>query len=357
MKQKIIEHFAGIALVTLAAIIGVFAMSAATQSAIIKNSTAQTEHFGTLSFVDFNNPFDLALLRDVVDIYYPGQHNRNDSMLGAVIRSKQKEFSGNVQNARVHQALTWTTLTSIAAMYARFFIVYLIVMALTWYGVETIAVWRFTYRKRHAGSTPKTPVETAKRLFAKLAGNFATVILFCPAYVIAYAIRTEFNTDTVVFLILLGVISNGVLITYANKFYSFLTTESRRGYVDTAIVKNCHNSYSRDGADGISLGALFSIGKRFPGHVFDHIFRNARFHYRSTIKEQASFIITGIIIIEMALNIHGYLSYEMLRQLLYKNYSIVAAIMLGIFYTVKLTDIATDYIMHRESLRYENISA
>jgi ABC-type dipeptide/oligopeptide/nickel transport system permease component len=88
--------------------------------------------------------------------------------------------------------------------------------------------------------------------------------------------------------------------------------------------------------------------------VFDHIFKNAQFQYLSTLKEQASFLITGLIIIEMALNIHGHLSYELLRQLLYKNYSIVTVIILGIFYTVKLTEIATDYFIHRQTLRYEN---
>jgi len=56
----------------------------------------------------------------------------------------------------------------------------------------------------------------------------------------------------------------------------------------------------------------------------------------------------------MALNIHGYLSYEMLQQILYRNYSIVAVIVLGIFYVVKGTEILVDILIHKESLRYEN---
>jgi hypothetical protein len=44
----------------------------------------------------------------------------------------------------------------------------------------------------------------------------------------------------------------------------------------------------------------------------------------------------------------------MLRQVLYKNYDIVMAIMLSIFITVKLTEIATDVLAHREAKKYAN---
>lgn len=88
--------------------------------------------------------------------------------------------------------------------------------------------------------------------------------------------------------------------------------------------------------------------------MFDHIFSNAAHQYLPTIKEQASFLISGLIIIEMALNIHGHLSYEMLRQLLYRNYSIVAVIILFIFYTVKATEIVADYLVFRGNEKLEN---
>ena len=116
-----------------------------------------------------------------------------------------------------------------------------------------------------------------------------------------------------------------------------LVAESRKGYVETAIVKNCLSSYRFRSGDSVPLGALLHPFKKFQGHVFDHIFSNARHQYLPTIKEQASFLISGLIIIEMALNIHGHLTYEMLQQLLYKNYSLVAVMILYIFYTVKAT--------------------
>jgi hypothetical protein len=195
------------------------------------------------------------------------------------------------------------------------------------------------------------PVKSA--IFAP-AKTFAYAVLFSPAYVIAYSIRTEFNTDSSFFMILLGVLSNGLLVMYTNKFYAFLVAENRKGYVENAWVKNLRTSYSFSDKHGLSKGAVFRIRKQFSGHVFDHIFRNAQFQYLSTIKEQASFLITGLVIIEMALNIHGHLTYELLRQLLYRNYTLVAVIMLLIFYTVKMTEIVTDLTVNRESKRYEN---
>jgi len=164
-------------------------------------------------------------------------------------------------------------------------------------------------------------------------------------------VRTEFNTDSAFFMVLLATMCNGLLIVYSNKFYAFLTSESRRGYVETAMAKNLTASY---GSNAIPLKAILRPFKKFDGHVFGHIFANTRQQYLSSVKEQASFLITGLVITEMALNIHGYLSYEMLRQLLYKNFSIVIVILLLIFITVKMTEILVDVKMHRESMRFEN---
>jgi hypothetical protein len=323
-------------------------------SAAQRRQSAGMDRFGDLSFVDFNSRFECALFNDVVNIYYPGRYSANDSLVKAIVRYKQREFSRRLQSTQVSEKLTLARFAGILGMYARFLLIYILVMVLTYYGVQTLAVFRFAYRRRRAISGAGTAVQKIRRGAVDFLAGLGTFLLFCPAYVIAYSIRTEFNTDTVLFMILLGVISNGVLITYANKFYAFLVAESRKGYVDTAVVKNLHAGFRFHSADGIPLGAILSLGKKFKGHVFDHIFRNARYQYLSTIKEQASFLITGLIIIEMALNIHGYLNYEMLRQLLYKNYSIVTVIILCIFYTVKMTEIFADWLLYRESQKYEN---
>jgi hypothetical protein len=353
MKQKLFEHFAGIVFVTLALIAALYAVNASVKALERRQNTGM-DRFGDLSFVNFNSRFDLALLHDVINIYYPGRADRNDSLYNAVVRHKQRDFADRLQNTRVTENLSLKKAAGVLGMYVRFLLIYALVMALTYYGVQTLAVFRFVLKKRAAAAPAVSPGRKVRRWLVSVFSGAGVFILFCPAYVIAYTIRTEFNTDTAVFLVLLGVVSNGVLITYANKFFAFLTAESRKGYVATAMVKNLHAGYRFHGADGISLGSIFSPLKKFRGHVFDHVFRNARFQYLSTIKEQASFLITGLIIIEMALNIHGYLNYEMLRQLLYRNYSVVVFIMILIFYTVKMTEIFADYLMYRENSKYEN---
>jgi ABC-type dipeptide/oligopeptide/nickel transport system permease component len=81
---------------------------------------------------------------------------------------------------------------------------------------------------------------------------------------------------------------------------------------------------------------------------------NARYQYIPTIKEQASFMITGLIIIEMALNIQGRLGYELLQNVLYRDYQVAAFIVLAIFAVVKVTEIVVDLWHQRESRRFEN---
>jgi hypothetical protein len=48
------------------------------------------------------------------------------------------------------------------------------------------------------------------------------------------------------------------------------------------------------------------------------------------------------------------LNYELLRQILYKNYDIVIAIIGFILVTVKMTEIGVDVLMARENKKYEN---
>ncbi len=253
-------------------------------------------------------------------------------------------------------------------MYLNFILIYLIVMAVTYYGVQTLGIYFFV-RKKQGHPLPVVALLQALRrvtedstwvnirrllrlAFQYFAAFLGYLILFSPAYVIAYSIKSDFNTESVLFMILLGVISNAVLITYANKFYHLLLNESRKGYVRTAIVKNLESSYRLRGGT-LRWRQLLALRKNFDGHVLQHIFMNARYQYLATFKEQAAFLITGLIIIEMALNIHEHLSYELLQQLLYKNYDLVVLIVWGIFLLVKATEFFTDWLLLRWEKRLE----
>ena len=353
MNRKLLEHGLSIAFVTAVLLCVLFAVRSGTQTRI-KAVAASSQTYGNLGFVDFDNAFHKALLKDAVNVFYPDQYEKNNAAVEKILANKEDEFSRKLQKSGVEERLSFGKLLQLFGMLLKFVLVYAIVMILTYYGVQTLAVFRFTRKKLRSRRTTRTFADFLARVAKTIGKTAAYFVLFSPAYVIAYSIRTEFNTDTIVFMALLGVISNGLLVTYANKFYAFLVAESRKGYVETALVKNLSDSYSPRGRGGIGYRAILSPLKRFDGHVFGHIFANARYQYLSTIKEQASFLVSGLIIIEMALNIHGHLSYEMLRQMLYKNYDIVIVIILGIFYVVKGTEVVVDVMGNRAEKRIEN---
>ncbi|MBD3314972.1 MAG: hypothetical protein GF344_04240 [Chitinivibrionales bacterium] len=353
MKARLTEHVLSIVFVTVILIGASVLTGDARKRGDTLDTTGALEGYGDLSFVDFDRSFERALLVDVLTIYFPEGKAKHVEDVETARRINTQRFTESLQHAHVEETLTREKFGELIAMYLKFLAVFGIVMALTYYGVQTLGVWWFIRKKsKYDQSRPLHAKTAVMRVVTAMVSVIAYVVLFSPAYVIAYSIRTKFSTDTLPFMILLGVVSNGLLVTYANKFYTFLVAESRKGYVETARAKNLHDSYERHAPDGIALKAILRPRKRFDGHIFDHIFRNARLQYLSTIKEQASFLITGLIIIEMALNIQGHLSYELLRQMLHRNYDIVIAIILGIFYAVKLAEIMTDWIVHRENLRY-----
>lgn len=361
MKKKFIEHISGILFVTLL-LFGILSLYNTSRLREQEQQNSSIRQFIDIPISNINDPFQRALLKDVMNVFYPDQTDKNDRIIGELLRTKENELNNRLQKSHLQDHLSISKLQDILWMLVKFLFTYIIVMLLTWYGVQTIAVWRFISKKQALERKLQPAFKKEKSSFGKKASSVLNpiiksiiyFILFSPAYVIAYSIRTEFNTDSLFFMIILGVISNGLLIMYSNKFYAFLISESRKGYLDTALVKNLNSSYLYNSTTGIPSGSIFKFRKSFKGHVFQHIFQNAHFQYLSTIKEQACFLITGLIIIEMALNIHGYLNYEMLRQMLYKNYDVVIVIILFIFYTVKITEMLTDFLVYRESLKYEN---
>ena len=361
MKKRLLEHISGLVFVTVV-LVSLLVYHNIQREQVSRHKGTLIESFVDVPVSNINDPFQRALLRDVMNIYYPDQTGTNSQVIEQLIEAKEAQFNKKLQKSHLEERLNSGKLFSIGAMFLKFLITYLLVMLLTYYGVQTLAVLRFILKRQRSSevlrsshtpnSSPKN--RTLFRAFFTILKGCAYFILFSPAYVIAYSIKTEINTDSAFFMVILGVISNGLLVMYTNKFYAFLVAESRKGYTDTARVKNLHSSWTFDRPDGISWKAILHPRKQFKGHIFEHIFRNAHFQYLSTLKEQASFLITGLVIIEMALNIHGYLNYELLRQLLYKNYDLVIVIIMLIFYTVKSTELFTDFLVNRESMKYEN---
>jgi len=364
-----LEHIISIILVSALLITLIFYFNNKQKASQSKHNNT-IEKWTNLSFLDFDNPMHKAILEESLNIFDSLRTEEHAELLKNINRYRQQQVL-DALNRQENTPIHINKLYEILGMYGKFVFVFLVTIIITYYCVQTLAVYRFILFKRkqqpylvqlanHIKSRKFTKVQNLWydyypaliMLFKALAKVLFYMILFSPAYVLAYSFRTKFDADMLFFMVLLGVVSNAVLITYANKFFTFLISESRKGYVETAKAKNLYNSYSKKGRDGISLKKIFSWKKSFPGHVFDHIYQNARFQYLSTITEQASFLITGLIIIEMALNIQNHLCYELLQNILYANYAIVTLIVFTIFLLVKATEITVDFMLIRQSRHF-----
>ncbi len=363
MKKVLFTHMVSILLVTLF-VAGLLLAIPRNLSKTTSAGDAQLNNYLQLKFLNINNPFQLALLQDVLDAAEPEGVQAHNSLITRLKNYETRQLEMMSRGAITRQELTWNRFFSLLLMFFRFLAIYLAVLFITYYAVETLAVYRFisTQADRPAFGHQMLNIwgrwlghdPSLKKI--SLVGSFITLlfktavkalaylVLFAPAYVIAYSVKSDFETSSDLFMILLAVFSNGLLLTYSNKFYTFLRNEARKGYVETARVKNLDARWEIDVEQGISHKRILHPLKDFQGHILQHIFINARFQYVNSIKEQASFLITGLMIIEMALNIHKHLSYELLQQILYRNYSIVLVILILIFYLVKFTEIGVDML-------------
>ncbi|MBD3225848.1 MAG: hypothetical protein GF313_14060 [Caldithrix sp.] len=369
MKHTFNEHILSIALVSVVLLLGTIVLNQDKKQKR-PDTPAYVRPYLSLTRVDFSRPFDKALFSDMLDIYNPQQPAQNDSILAALQAYRNQTMDPVSRQALYRETITLPKFFELGGMYVQFIILYVLILVMTYYAVLSLGAYKFIREKQgrasclyqvyqHIIRQPSMRTawqwiqhhsKTTLLLLQAAAKGMAYLFLFSPAYVIAYSIKTRIDTDSVLFMIVLGVLSNGLLITYTRRFYTFLKHEARKGYVETARVKGLQDDYQQ-----IGWRQIVALRKRFRGHVFDTIYQNAHFQYLTTIKEQASFLVTGLIIIEMALNVHGHLTYEMLQQLLYKNYAIVLLIFLGIFYLIKGTEIYVDWLNYRESRRYENI--
>jgi len=370
MRRQLAEHLFAIVLVGLVFIILIQHFQSAPKATFQEDQ--RLEGYLELPFLDLDNPLHRSMLAETIQTFEP--ETGGARLLNDIDAYRSAQITAATRQVRTGEGLSAKRWGELFGMYWQFILVYVLVMLLTYYGVQTLGVYRFVRLKRgndsflmrlkdflssterpESGKQFIEQLKTISILLAKAAGRGALyLILFSPAYVIAYSIKPSFNADSLLFMVILGVLSNGLLITYAHKFYSLLVGESKKGYVNTALVKGLDSSYKINIEGGIKLRQILAIRKSFHGHVLHHIFINARYQYLSTLKEQASFVITGLVIIEMALNIQGHLCYELLQNILFKQYDVIFAILLGIFLVVKTTDIVADIWYGTETRRYDN---
>jgi hypothetical protein len=372
MRRILIEHIGSIAFVTFLFVL-VLGMASGSDDPGHLSTGQELAPYLQIPGLDLSQPADRALFRETLNAFRPDSTRANEELITAIQEYRQSRFTDPTLKAGADErGLSASVLRRLSGMYLQFIIVYVIVLVLSFYLAQTLALFRFVRYKqgrdsyvielvqvvRGRGPTGvrawKNPGGIGLLLLKALGKGIAYIVLFSPGYVIGYAVKTSVDVDSIVFMVLLGVISNGLVITNANAFTTLLIAESRKGYVDTALVKNLSGIFAWHVPGGLRLRSLIRLPRRFPGHVLQHIYLNARHQYLPALKMQASFLITGLIIIEMALNIQGHLCYELLQTLLYKHYAQSCAIVFGIFLLVKMTEIAVDVYQFREGARYDN---
>ena len=274
MKIKLIDHALSILFVTLAfAVVLLFGLKR--ETAVQHSNDELVESLVKQHTVDFGNPLHKALFKETLNLFHPDHRARNDSLLQAIDSYRIEQFTNQVyKTGSTPKGLSLQSLLDMSGMFVNFILVYLVVMAISYYAAHTVGIYSFVKRKQRASSYPGISFLAAHPLAGdsknqsfrlKIFGTrvvlilqgvlkgLVYLILFSPAYIIAYSMKSTFETGGYVFMIVLGVISNGLLVNYSYKFYTFLLNESRKGYVQNAIVKGLNHSYEWNTPEGISF--------------------------------------------------------------------------------------------------------
>lgn len=372
MLNKIYKHLLGLVIFSIALIMLYNLFLKPTE--VVKTKSKLSNYLFDNQTVNIADNYEKILLLDVLNIFSPDSLEKNQKIIFEIEELNNNKFADiTKKTGGEFNGLTWGMIKKLLGMYFWFVLLYLISIVFIHSLAKTFAVWKFVNVKKGHGSYFSDFLRIGKEYFNKvLSKNVKAVILnnavkvflkgllktiayfviFSPSYVVAYSFKGSSLSDSFPFFIFLAIFTNGLLINYSYRFYSLLKNESKKGYVNTAIVKGLNNNYDDK---MFAFRNLIKISKNFEGHVFNHIYKNANYQNLLNIKELSALLITGIVIIEMALNIQGYLCYEMLQNILYKHYDVVIFIVILIFTTVKLTELYVDLKYISMTKKYENI--
>lgn len=371
MKHKLLEHIYSIVFVGVTLTVGVYILNFTGHRKPV-SADPLVRQLSDIQALRPDHPLHRALIRESAKSFFPDRHINGDSLVDALIDYRRQIVLTEIEASRRNAEISLKNVTDIVPMFGSFIAAFVVVMGFIYYGAQTLGLFQFMSDKQGGPSRRSELIAATKLLFSKinsterksvikkiitLQSRFAGktlfyAIAFSPAYVVAYSFKTNFETDSMLFLVLLGIGTNGVLITLAHKFYSLLHIESRKGYVETAIAKGLNADYR-----AIQNRRIWMLRKYFPNHVLRHIFIHTRHQYLATIKEQGSMVITGLIIIEMALNIQGHLGYELLKNILYRNWEAAGVMVFCIFLLIKTAEAAVDFWIEFENRKYENRDA
>jgi hypothetical protein len=366
ISRIVLEHLSAVGVVgAILFVVGVLASAPAAGGLTPEDN--RIEALANAPGIDWSRPLHKEIFRDTYRFLNDVPEQSIDSMLARIEEARlvlltdpSRKLGGE------RRRFSWAVVAEILPMYVMFVGVLAAVLLCTYLAARAMAIWKFVLHEQGRSSAIREYLsyveakgfwQSLNRLelpVKALVHGIGSIVLFAPAYVIAYSLRTSLDTENLLFLAVLAIVSNGVLVHSANRMYTLLVAERRKGYVQTALVKGVSGNFEWSRPGGLSRAVLFTPVRKGEGHVFKEIFRNAHLQFIPSLKEHVSFIVTGLVIIEMALNIKGHLCYILLQHILFRQYDIAIAIVFLIFVSVKAAELCLDVWHFRELRRYSN---
>jgi len=92
MKKKIIEHISVIIFVTLL-LFGILSLFNLSRMREQEQQSSSIRQFIEVPISNINDPFQRSLLKDVMNVFYPDQSDKNNQIIDELLRTKENEFN------------------------------------------------------------------------------------------------------------------------------------------------------------------------------------------------------------------------------------------------------------------------
>ncbi|NUQ80969.1 MAG: hypothetical protein HUU10_05090 [Bacteroidetes bacterium] len=290
--------------------------------------------------IDWQDPLHQAIVADLIEAANPDSDG--EMVVRSIRRYQSDQLARGLAENRQQAGLVFHDPFNALRQFSEFTLLYAIVLIFSVFGAQTIGTYRFLLfiRKEEQESEGWHDAGRTLLLF----------VLFSPGFLVAYSLKAFWTADSWPVLVALGLLTNGSLALYSQKFLNLLLTNHHHGFIQMARVRGVNENFSPGKPDGVPWRVILSWKKSCPGHLLHHSMLNARLDYGPTAREQAAFTVTCLIILEMALNIQGRFGYELLRQVLFRNLPDVLIMMASLFLLVRATEWVVDVQRYRKQL-------
>ena len=142
MRKKIAEHIGSIIFIGLVFVV-IFTIWGPTRNSSPYTHLKEIKELNDLRFLDLSNPEDRVMLHEALDFIEPDRIQEHDSLLSEIKSYMNELLRAEPGSSGASRGLTMKKTGSLLLMLAQFGWVYVLVLLLTTYSVETFAAYRF----------------------------------------------------------------------------------------------------------------------------------------------------------------------------------------------------------------------